>query len=463
MGAEVAVCAAMLLCACATPTTEAGAEVETESSTTAALDSARPNWHEDVAPMIHARCVGCHAEGGVAPFALGTYAQSSAWAVEVAEAVAAGTMPPWGAQDTPECTPAHAWLGDLRLSDAEVATLVEWEALGAPEGDPDDAAPLPAPADTHLDNPDGVLTIPEPVVIGGTEDIYACISLDPGFDSEVWVTGAEVLVDNEAIVHHALLMIDPTGATAELADESGAYPCDALHEQVGWFGSYFPGSGPTVMPEGVGAPVPAGGRMVINFHYHPTGTGADVDQSGLALRWTTEAPEYDAVIAAVGNAANAAQGLHFGPGDPNNIPTFLIPAGAEAHTETMSAEFPEWLPESELFMLTPHMHYLGTDLRATLEREGQTSCLIQDPRWDFDWQLVYGIDGDRAARPTVRAGDRIELRCTYDNSLGNPALVELLAELGLDEPIDSTLGDSGVHEMCMLIYGVALPHGFPLP
>lgn len=94
----------------------------------------------------------------------------------------------------------------------------------------------------------------------------------------------------------------------------------------------------------------------------------------------------------------------------------------------------------------------------TLERDGQTSCLIHNPRWDFDWQLLHAIDGELAARPTVRAGDRIELRCTYDNSLGNPALVEQLAELGLDAPIDAHLGDTGVNEMCMLIYGLAVPH-----
>jgi hypothetical protein len=454
------------LLACSGPPTSTDATIDESSDSTESSESSdtegaqlRPNWYEDVAPIIHANCMGCHADGGVGPFALDGYPSAAAWSSQIAASVGVRSMPPWGAHDTPECQPAHGWVGDLRLSEAEISTLVEWDSIGAPEGDPDDAAPLPSPTGVGLEDPDGIFPMPSPLVVGGTQEIYACISIDPGFDQDVWITGAELLVDNEAILHHAIMMIDPTGASAELADANGTYPCELLHEQVRWFGSYFPGAGPTLMPTDVGAPFPAGGRMVLSMHYHPTGMGADVDQSALALRWTTDPPAYDAVITAIGNAATAAQGLHFGPGDPGGVPTFLIPAGATEHTETMSAVFPDGLPDSRLFMLTPHMHSLGTDFKVTVERDQQRSCLIQNPGWDRDWQLVYTVDEQQGSAPTVREGDRIELRCTYDNSLGNPALVELLAELGLDQPIDAVLGDSGVNEMCMLIYGVALPHG----
>lgn len=196
------------------------------------------------------------------------------------------------------------WVDDRRLSDGERATLIEWQQIGAPEGRPED--------------------------------------------------GAEVLVDNEQIVHHGFVMIDPLGTSADIADANGYYPCNGLDHALGWIASYFPGSSPTRLPEDVGALLPVGGRVVLSVHYHPTGEGASVDQSGFALRWTTEQPAFDAVITAVGNAATAAQGLHWGPADPNGIPTFLIPAGASNHTETMSAVFPDELPESELFMLTPH-------------------------------------------------------------------------------------------------------------
>lgn len=435
-----------------------GTETGTDTSTTDGETELRPNWYEDVAPIVHTHCVGCHVDGGMAPFALDDYKQAAQWASLMVAAVDDQSMPPWGAQDTAECQVAHDWLDDPRLSEAERAALIEWEQLGAPEGLPEDAAPLPSPDVTHLEDPDGIYHIPEPLVIDGVNEIYTCITLDPGITRDVWITGAELLVGNEKLVHHAFVGIDPLGTSADIADANGYYPCNGLDDAPAWIASYFPGAGPTLLPEGVGLPSPVGGRVVLSFHYHPDGQGPSVDQSGVAIRWLTEQPDFDAVIGAFGNAATAAQGLHFGSADPNGIPTFLIPAGASSHTETMSAVFPD-IPESELFMLTPHMHYLGTDFRVTLERDGQTSCLMQNPHWDFDWQLVHAIDGEETPRPTVRAGDRIELRCTYDNSLGNPALVQLLGTLGLDEPIDAYLGDAGVDEMCMLVYGIAVPHG----
>lgn len=83
----------------------------------------------------------------------------------------------------------------------------------------------------------------------GPFDSYSCISIDPGFDQPVWITGAQVLVDNTAVVHHVIMMLDETGASAELAGPDGSYPCESLHEQqISWFGSHFPGAGPTLMP-----------------------------------------------------------------------------------------------------------------------------------------------------------------------------------------------------------------------
>ena len=450
------------LLACTAPPGGTGSE-GSSSDTGEQGEDLRPSWHQDVAPIVHGHCASCHVQGGFGPFELGSYEQAAQWADPIAEAVEAQTMPPWGAHDTPECQIEHAWVGDLRLSEQERATIVDWVAAGAPEGDPAQAAPLPEPEAASLGEPNAIYSLPSPLTVEGNDDVYVCVSLDLGLDQEVWLTGAELLPDNEAILHHAITMLDTSGASAELAGSDGVYPCAALHDVNYFFSNYFPGSGPTLMPEGVGAALPPEGRLLISFHYHPSPSAPNVDDSRIALRWTTTEPEYEAVITAVGNAQTAAEGLHFGPDDPNGIPTFLIPAGASAHAETMSAVFPEQLPEAELFMLTPHMHHIGVDFMVSLEREGQRSCLIQNPRWDFDWQLVYGTDGEAAPRPTVRGGDRIELRCTYDNSLGNPAMVEQMVAAGLDEPIDVYYGDGGLSEMCMLIYGVALPPGWDEP
>lgn len=419
-------------------------------------ETPRPDWHHDVAPILHARCVGCHRQAGVAPFTLEDYAAAASWAELLTQVIVDQTMPPWGAHETDECTPTLAWVNDMRLSSAEAATILDWIALGTPQGDPAKAAPLPAPLDRSLADPTDILENPAPTVLEGKADRFVCFSIDTGLDEDAWITAVELLPDNEQVVHHVLIFLDESGASAELAGPDGSYPCEDLHLGK-LLGSYFPGSAPTELPAGIGVPFAVGARIVLNYHYHPTGSGSDVDQSSLAVRWTHDPPAYDALISTLGNATTAAGGLLPGPNDPDGVPTFMIPSGASGHTETMQITLPEWLPELELFMLGPHMHDVGVDFRVTVERDGETRCLIHDPHWDSDWQSLYAVDAELGSYPTLAGGDLLTLRCTYDNTLDNPAVVEKLAEFGLDTPINVWLGSAGLDEMCMIIYGIAAP------
>jgi mono/diheme cytochrome c family protein len=434
--------------ACATEDTHAD-----DSSTEQAL---RPDWHRDVAPILHEHCVDCHRQGGSGPFSLADYGSAAPWASLMSEVVAERSMPPWGAHETKECEPVNAWVDDMRLREDEITTIRDWVTLGAPEGDPADAAPLPTPVDRSLADPSDIFENPSPTVLENQADRFVCFSLDTGLDEDVWITGVELLPDNAQVVHHVLIFLDESGASAELVGPDGSYPCADLHLGA-LLGSYFPGSPPTELPAEVGIPFPVGARIVLNYHYHPTGSGHDVDQSSLAVRWTNQAPAYDGLISSLGNATTAAGGLLPGPNDPDGVPTFFIPSGASGHTETMQITVPEWLPELELFMLGPHMHEVGVDLLVTHERDGEERCLLHDPGWDPDWQRLYTIDATLGRFPTIRGGDRLTLRCTYDNTLDNPAVVEALARFGLDQPIHVYFGSAGLDEMCMFIYGLALP------
>jgi hypothetical protein len=46
------------------------------------------------------------------------------------------------------------------------------------------------------------------------------------------------------------------------------------------------------------------------------------------------------------------------------------------------------------------------------------------------------------------------VRCTYDNTLDNPFVRRMLMELGLQEPIEVTLGEQSLDEMCLGVFGV---------
>ena len=88
---------------------------------------------------------------------------------------------------------------------------------------------------------------------------------------------------------------------------------------------------------------------------------------------------------------------------------------------------------------------------------GDDQCLVHTPAWDFNWQRGYFFDGPVEDMPKLRLGDTLTMRCTYDNSLSNPYVREALDEQGLEEPIDVTLGEESLDEMCLGIFGLAVP------
>ena len=99
-------------------------------------------FHRDVEPILQRSCQGCHAPGGIAPFSLMTYTDVRTYAEPMVQQTAARIMPPWHAEKTAECSVPFGWKNDIRLSDAEIATLAAWRDAKTPEGDPNDA---PAP------------------------------------------------------------------------------------------------------------------------------------------------------------------------------------------------------------------------------------------------------------------------------------------------------------------------------
>lgn len=455
-------------------TEDTGDTDEGESSTSAGTDDAdassdtgaaqRPNWHEDIAPLVYEHCVGCHRDGGIAPFALEEFGQASAFATLMHDAVQAGTMPPWGAQETEDCQPMHGWKNDMRLSDEQKQLVADWLDLGTPEGDPADAVELPEPPSLELENPTVNLVNPAPYTVGGTQDSFKCMVVDPGNEQDVWITGMQIVPDNAEVVHHVLTYIDTESVTDDMVDQNGMFDCPGGLVSLdggNQISSWVPGGVPMQTPPEVGFYMPVGAKIVMAYHYHPTGAGDQVDQSSIDLRWTTEEPEV-AAYAGVMGAAFSSWNVQPGPNDPpgsNGI--FEIPPDVSDHLEVFELTVPSILPPVEVFTVGSHMHYIGVDMKVIIERDGEELCYLQTPNWDFDWQRLYDIDLPVGELPTIQGGDILRLECTYDNTLDNPAVAELLAEQGLDAPVTIGVGEQSLEEMCVLLYGVAtnLPIG----
>ncbi|KAB2897304.1 MAG: hypothetical protein F9K40_13105 [Kofleriaceae bacterium] len=379
------------------------------------------------------------------------------------EAVEAGVMPPWDAASSDECAPRHAWKDDARLTAAETQLLRDWIAAGTPAGK---AADVPAPPDLALAGVTHSVTPSVPYVTTGDRDEFICYLLDPGISRLSWMTGLEVVPGNERVVHHVVVMgyMPPPvlNAAAGGTPVGQPFPCNGgvvTMPDTFLMGVWTPGSQPFETPADIGLPVPAGALVLVQMHYHPGGaTTNDPDASTVNLRLQTTRPIHTYTIGAAGNAAAAPQ-LQPGP-DDRDVPEFRIPAGATDHVETM--RFPlSGLADGRfrLFAAYPHMHYLGVELSVQVEHprpDGgvDTECLVNVPRWNFDWQRTYQYDAPIADLPSIGNGDTIVVRCSYDNTLANPFVRRALEELGLQEPVEVLLGEESLDEMCLGMFGV---------
>jgi hypothetical protein len=425
------------------------------------------SFHEDVEPILQRSCQGCHVAGGIAPFPLLTYEDARDRAQLIAAVTAARIMPPWHAEETAECSPPFGFRDDSRLSDAEIATMATWVAQGALEGDPNRAPP---PITTISGLPGVQLTLEPnaPYTLEPGGDKFRCFVLDPKLTEASYVNGVFVIPGNAEVVHHVLLFTDPTGASLSMADANGSYDCfgGARVTDSDLLTAWTPGGVPLEYPSNVAVPVSAGSLLVMQVHYHPHSALENAeDSTRVQLRFSKTPPEYDAVSRLIGNFKRTlatGDGLSPGPDDPASGAEFLIPANAAAHTETMLWTFrgAKQAVAPRLYGVGGHMHYVGVDEKITLQRgDGSNTCLLQIPHWDFDWQRRYDYDAALEQLPTIAPGDRLNIRCTYDNSLSNPKLTEALAEQGVTAPHDVELGESTLDEMCLASLTAIYPAG----
>lgn len=435
----------------------------TTSTGTAAYTG--PTYHKDIAPLLQKHCMSCHRTGEIAPFALSSYAEASPAAGLLATTLRAGTMPPWGARDSDECAPKNPWADDLRLSEAEIATFEEWSKAGAPEGNPADAPSAYVPPDSGLPGTNMELTPAQGFVTSGDSDQFQCFVLDPKLTQQRFLNGVHFIPGNRKVVHHILLFSAPKAATLQKAPVGGNYTCFGGSGVVdsNLIGAWAPGGVPNELPSNIGTPLEADSLMIMQIHYHPGGTTADPDATKVQLRLIDTPPEYYLTTALIGNDQTQkpdGDGLQPGPNDTGAVPQFFIPANASQHTESIVFTLPDMLngkptPEIWIYRVAAHMHLVGVDEKISLSHAaGGEECLLHEPKWDFSWQRGYAYDAEVANLPRFAPGDKLNIRCIYENTKNNPDLASALIEQNLPNPVDVTLGESTLEEMCLTALGV---------
>jgi len=379
-----------------------------------------PTWAEDIAPIVYEECVGCHREGGVAPFSLETYEVAAEAAPFIPAHVEMRHMPPMPVDGSGAC---NTYSNARWLTDEEIALFGDWAYYGAPLGDPSLAPSLPEPPPT-LDSPDltldpGVEYTPNDAL----SDDYRCFLIDPGATAEQFIVGYEVIPGDPRIVHHAIVY-QPESEDAEAAavlldegEEGPGYTCfggsgvDA-EPRVLW----APGGGYAQLPEGTGVPLVPGRLQILQVHYN-LAPGAFPDRTTVKLDLADEV-------------------THQAMYQPIADLEMMLEPGLESATTT--ATFPVFGQSFVVHGVMPHMHTLGRELNVTVNADGADTCLVTVDRWDFHFQGAWWYTEPL----TFDSVDDITISCTYDTTTRT-------------EPV--TWGEGTNDEMCLTYLYVTSP------
>ncbi len=338
-------------------------------------------YSREIARIFQNRCVECHREGEIGPFALTSYDEAIGWAETVREVVDQGRMPPWFADPK-----IGHFVNDARLSDEEKRQIGAWVDAGCPQGDPQD---LPEPRQFvdgwNIPEPDLVLPMakqPFQVPAEGVVD-YQHLVVDPGFTEDKWMVACEARPGNRQVVHHILVFLQSPGGAVDLLRGS-------------LLAAYAPGSPPRQTEPGMAKHIPAGSKIIFQMHYTPNGKPQE-DMSTLGLKFC-DASE-------VKQTVESSWAINF---------AFAIPPGAKDYKVTSKHFFKE---DKLLLSMTPHMHMRGKSFRyEVIYPDGRREVLLDVPRWDFNWQIDYIL-----AKPKlIPKGAQLYCEAHYDNSADNP-------------------------------------------
>ena len=348
--------------------------------------TAQLTYVKDVAPILEAKCVACHEEGGIGPFAMTNYQAVKGFSPMIREVIRTDRMPPYNADPH-----VGKFSDDKNLTPAEIKTIVHWVEAGAPRGEGKD--PLGAKhrvaAEWPLGKPDAILNIPAYTIpASGVVDYQHPYVVNPATEGK-WLKASTVKVESRQGVHHVL-----TGYMTEVPQPGKPAFEDKWGVSVG---GYAVGAESEIAPKNVGTYIPPGGAIGIQTHYTPFGKEV-TDHTQIALYYykPNEKPQlvmHNSVI--VNNAIE-------------------IPANDGHHQEVGYLEFPR---EALLYSAFPHAHYRGASADLWIRYpDGKEKELLSLPRYDFSWQRDYTF-----AEPIkVPAGSKLIAHFIYDNSKRNP-------------------------------------------
>jgi hypothetical protein len=351
-----------------------------------AKKQAQLTYVKDVAPILEKKCVACHEEGGIGPFAMTNYQMVKGFAPMIREVVRTDRMPPYNADPH-----IGKFSDDKSLTPTEIKTLVHWVEAGSPRGEGKD----PLGAQKHvapewpLGKPDLVLDIPAyKIPASGVVDYQHPYVANPETEGK-WLRASTVKVESRQGVHHVL-----TGYLKDIPKPGQPAFEDKWGVSVG---GYAVGAESEIAPKNVGSYLPPGGAIGFQTHYTPFGKEV-TDHTQIAL-YFYKPSEKPALV--MRNSVIVNNAIELPPNDGH-------------HLETTYLTVPH---DMLLYSAFPHAHYRGASSDLWIRYpDGKEKELLSLPRYDFSWQRWYTF-----AEPIkVPAGSKLVAHFIYDNSKRNP-------------------------------------------
>jgi hypothetical protein len=317
-----------------------------------------------------------------------------------------------------------------------------------------------------------VSTTYTPQATTGTTDDYHCTLVDPHVTRDSYVISSQFHPGNGEDHHAVLALVPPSlAATAKSADPGhqgwtcfGAptLPGGSLGDifRTPFLSVWAPGHGADALPRGTGIALPAGSLVIEQVHYNLLVGDQPVQDSlvldtvpmstpllPLNLHLGLAPPDLPCPSGVTSplcdrTASLADQARRFGPD------ASIIANGIEllcGHANPIigeTASCTSTIEKSGYIVRTQaHMHLLGRAFTMILNPgTPQASTVLNVPSYNFDYQKAYNLD----TPIPVRAGDRIQVNCTYD-----PRLAQELPILRKAPTHFVTWGDGSSDEMCI--------------
>ena len=375
-----------------------------------------PTFSRDVAPILQAKCQGCHQPNSIAPMSLLTYQDARPWARSIRERVSTRQMPPWHIDPS---VGVQKFKNDMSLTPKQIDTIVRWVDGGALQGDPKD---LPAPKPLVTNNewqgvvdgfgpPDLVIKSSEYTMPAQHQDVWYRPMSDIPLTEPRWVRMVEIRPSNlqaRRIIHHSIAyqVLNPGNTesvnigTANGLSRGPLSQADLVNRRPQIM-EWAIGKGYDLFREGTGKLLLPGEKISWDQHIHAVGeeiTGGS--EVGLWFYPKGQEPTKRSYLIAFSGIDRSKM--------------LATPPNSIAHTEGFTV-----LKENTLITnFQPHFHLRGKAMKVeAILPDGTREVVSYVGNFNFNWMTNYIYDD--GAAPIFPKGTVIHVSAYYDNTKAN--------------------------------------------